>query len=221
MGLHMKENLKLNPVVLNMASFAYPGGGYKNGAAAQEESLFRRSCLHLCLDGSNNRNKQLYPISMDKNSAIYTNNVIIVRDNESNNYSYYRYDYKKMSVISCPAYRCDKILSPKEYDKKIYGIMYKKLDMILRLAYYNGHDSVVLGAFGCGAYHNPSEKIAKICKKLCDKYAYCFKMISFAIMTDKNDIDNAHKFNSYTNFESFSWIFRKNFDMLGWTLKDE
>jgi len=42
-GLHMKTHLGLNPVVLNMCSPNLPGGGFRTGAGAQEESLFRRT----------------------------------------------------------------------------------------------------------------------------------------------------------------------------------
>lgn len=35
--------MNLNPLVLNMASPKRPGGGFRNGSAAQEENIFRRS----------------------------------------------------------------------------------------------------------------------------------------------------------------------------------
>jgi uncharacterized protein (TIGR02452 family) len=57
--------------ILNMASHKKPGGGVKNGARAQEESLFR--CSNLSKSISNT----LYPLN--KNECVYTKNSIFLR----------------------------------------------------------------------------------------------------------------------------------------------
>ena len=58
--------------VLNLASERSPGGGWQNGALAQEECLCYRSSLYLSLD------RKLYPIPAL--SAIYSPNVVIIRE---------------------------------------------------------------------------------------------------------------------------------------------
>lgn len=40
--------------------------------------------------------------------------------------------------------------------------MGEKMRVILRMAAKNGHRQIVLGAFGCGAFANPREEVAKI-----------------------------------------------------------
>ena len=90
-----------NPVVLNMASFSRPGGGYLTGASAQEESLFRRSNLCDCLDPSTKKVK-LYPINYDE--MIYTPNSVVFKGAESSNYEPLD-QYYLISVITCPAVR--------------------------------------------------------------------------------------------------------------------
>jgi len=85
----------LNPAVLNMANANTPGGGYKTGAAAQEENLFRRTALFLCLDESQSPilaaaqqsiNSTLYPLA--ELEGIYSPEVLVLRGEEKDGYPY-------------------------------------------------------------------------------------------------------------------------------------
>jgi len=73
-------------------------------------------------------------------------------------------------------------LSPKVADKTK-----QKIRTILNIALEHGHDSLVLSAFGCGAYGNPPEHMAKLFHNIiCKEYVGCFKHIVFAIIEDAN-----------------------------------
>lgn len=202
-GLKLQD-MKYNPVVLNMASAQQPGGGFMSGAAAQEESLFRRSNLHVCLDGV--MKKRLYPFPLL--GGVYTPRAIIIKKSEFEKYELLP-DLRFMSFVAVAAHRCDKstdfvkdqeILKP-----EIEKIMYAKIDAIFKMALVNKHDSIVLSAFGCGAYGNPPEQVAKLFKTCFDtNYSNRFKRVVFAIFDDKNAIRNTKG----GNVKPFSEVFK-------------
>ena len=67
--------------------------------------------------------------------------------------------------------------------------------MLFEVALLNGHDSIVLSAWGCGAYNCPPEKIANLFKKEIEHYKLFFKSILFAIkVCNEKDLNNFHTF---------------------------
>jgi len=59
---------------------------------------------------------------------------------------------------------------------------------MLRIGLLHGHDSIVLGAFGCGAFHNPPHHIAQLFHEVIDEAEFKnkYKLIAFAVLEDLN-----------------------------------
>lgn len=177
-AIQFKQNGS-NPVVLNMASTIRPGGGYKTGAGAQEESLFRRSCLYLCLK------EEFYPL--DLNSGIYTPNAIIISESEAKLYNYLP-NPEYISFISFPALNLNNPDNSKIKQSDIDSLTYDKIDAIFKIALLNKHDTIILSAFGCGAFGNDPTNVANIFKQVIVDRSYDkqFTNIIFAIIEDYN-----------------------------------
>ena len=61
-----------------------------------------------------------------------------------------------------------------------------KIRTIFRIALQNNHNAIVLGAFGCGIFHNPPEDIAKCFDIVINEKEFknAFEKIVFAILED-------------------------------------
>jgi uncharacterized protein (TIGR02452 family) len=174
----------LNPLVLNMASDFKPGGGVANGKTAQEEELFRRSNAHLTHPNA------WYPLSKDE--IIYSPEVTIIKDTRNNDYALI--DEVKVAMIAVAAIRRPKLVYG-SFSKDDYDLMSNKIEAMFMVGIEKKHDALVLGAFGCGAFHNPPGEVAEIFSVMVDKYGKYFKKIGFAVLTVKStDNDNLEAF---------------------------
>ena len=81
-----------------------------------------------------------------------------------------------------------------------------KIRTILRIGLQNGHDSLVLGALGCGAFCNPPQHIALLFYEVLKEKEFInkYKHISFAILEDSNSF---HKHNKQGNLKCFEQQF--------------
>lgn len=164
---------KLNPLVLNMASEYVPGGGVRKGSTAQEESLFRRTnyCLHL------NKEVVEYPLQFDQ--VVYCSRIAVIKDEQYRDIPYNEY----FSFLACPGLRNPKLTSDGKLNSKQRNLLKQKIRIIFQTAAFHGHDSLVLGALGTGAFNNPKEDVAKIFKSVIEEYQPgVFKKIVFAIL---------------------------------------
>lgn len=151
---------KPKPVaVLNLASERTAGGGWQNGALAQEEALCYRSSLYLSLHDN------FYPLPSLR--AIYSPNVLIIRDAMSRGHTLLTGtvspgDLPVTSVISVAALRRPALSADKKHYKNEgqRAETKRKVRLTLRLAATGGHTKIVLGALGCGVFANPPKEVA-------------------------------------------------------------
>lgn len=171
----LQEN-GFNPLTLNMACQWGPGGGWLKGSGAQEESLFYRSVYYQTLDPC------LYPIKLGE--AIYSPNVTIFRDDQLDELE--KEKCWKANFVAAAAISYPYILQIDKVKVKDIELTYKKMNLIFEIAIHHNHDSLVLSAFGCGAYNNNTKVIIKIFNFLISKYRKFFRRIVFAIISKED-----------------------------------
>ena len=201
-----------NPAVLNMASEDGPGGGVIGGCYGQEESLFRRSnlyvhmypyCPHAAEYGLN-RSSDCYPL--DKRfGGVYVHNALVFRKKEKDGYELMD-SCVPLSFIAVPAIRDPELTTERTLCTLDREIALDKIRQILKIGIENNHDSLVLGAWGCGIFHNPPEDIAKLFKQVLNEPGIkdYYKIVRFAIIEDSCSF-NVH--NPSGNFIPFKMIF--------------
>ncbi len=190
---HIDEGFK--PAVLNMANRQTPGGGVLGGAGAQEENIFRRTNAFMSMyqfadfAGKYNipRSNCLYP--MDRNfGGIYSPDVTVFRGEEKDGYPLLE-NYYRVSLVSVAAMNRPEIDSDGNIASYLVEGVKNKIRTVLAIAAENGHDSIVLGAMGCGAFRNPPSHIARLFHEIIDgEFNGRFKKITFAILEDHNSV---------------------------------
>jgi uncharacterized protein (TIGR02452 family) len=175
------------PAALNFASATSPGGGFLTGARAQEEYLARSSALWSCL-----HQHPMYSYHRDRIDPFYSDYIIyspdvpIVRGEDSE----FLENLYPCSIITSPAVHAHGVRRyMPERKGEIIPKMRERMLKVLAVAAKHGHTSLVLGAWGCGAFGNDSHEIAQLFRSLLEeKFPGVFKHIVFAI-TDWSDND--------------------------------
>jgi uncharacterized protein (TIGR02452 family) len=192
--------------VHNFASASNPGGGVVNGATAQEECLCRCSGLYFNLDTPAMWNGFYKPHRMahdpiHNDDIIYTPGVIVFKSDDASPTLMPEESWYEVDVITCAAPNLrerpsnsynsgDGAKSVKVTDEKLGEIHEKRLRRILDVAVSEGDDTVILGAFGCGAFQNNPRVVAQSARNVIGDYLYAFKNIEFAVYCSPRDERN-------------------------------
>ena len=204
--LKVAERLVKNgyhPALLNFAGAGHPGGGVARGARAQEETICRRSTLtrslfsfddsHAKRYGYAFRAGNHYPISQSLNfSMIYSPEVTVFRE-AGQEYTLMEEPFN-IGVITNAALNLGghydiHLTLDGHMPERAKDITRNKIRAIMRVGLIKGHDSLVLGAFGCGAFHTPPREMAQLFKEVMseDEFIDRYRLITFAILSDHND----------------------------------
>jgi uncharacterized protein (TIGR02452 family) len=170
-----------NVLALNFASAKNPGGGFLGGSQAQEESLARSSALYetlLIAPG-------YYAANRHERSAYYTDHMIyspavpVFRDDEGTLLD----EPYEVTFLTAPAVNCSALRQHHQYDAgRVERTMGGRVNKVLALAATKGHDTLVLGAWGCGAFGNDPAMIAGLFSDaLATDVGRCFAQVTFAV----------------------------------------
>ncbi|KAJ5094437.1 hypothetical protein N7456_010298 [Penicillium angulare] len=205
---------ELRPIIINFANYRKPGGGWLNGAMAQEEAICYRSSLALSL------HDEYYPLGFHE--AIYSPYVLVMREGLASGHVLMTRttnpeDLPIVSVITIAAIHqpivdenCPNVDGKKPYDKaskstssshqnkqnvfardKDRDITKSKMKLALRIAARNKHRMLVLGALGCGVYANPPNDIAHCWLEVLKEHEFSeehwWSDVRFAVYDVKNE----------------------------------
>lgn len=185
--------------VLNFASATNPGGGVVGGSNAQEECLCRTSTLYANLTDREMmrafyqpHRQQLRSGQMDftyNDDLIYTPDVVIFKSDTAFPTTLPEHHWQKVDVITCAAPNLNygsQMISPDE----LAQIHENRCRKILAVAQAQNVEVVILGAFGCGAFGNPPEIVAKGMMRAIQDFSKAFQTIEFAIYCPPYDQRN-------------------------------
>lgn len=195
--------------VHNFASATNPGGGVTRGSRAQEECLCRCSTLYPALN-TKALWGQFYQFHRNRHdvrytdACIYTPGVLIIKTDTEAPERMPETQWCSVDVLTCAAPNLRAIpnnaMNPgtgapvKVSDRELLELHKKRARHMLAAAAVNGAKVLVLGAFGCGAFQNKPEVVARAYRETIDEFAPYFERIEFAVYCSPRESKNYEVF---------------------------
>ena len=191
--------------VLNFASATNPGGGVVHGSSAQEESLCRCSTLYPTLDQGflwqeyYNVNRASANV-LHTDACIYSPGIVICKTDDDFPERLPRKDWVSVDVISCAApnlrntpanqYNPENGHAVNILPDDLKRLHEQRARAILATAAAHKADILVLGAFGCGAFRNDPQVVAKAYANVLKDCRCYFDLVEFAIFCRDFETEN-------------------------------
>ena len=172
--------------VLNFASAKNPGGGFLNGAKAQEESLTVSSTLYPTLTAHEEyyRENRAHSSRMYLDYGIYSPEVVFFRDET------FRLTETpaKASVLTLPAVNMGQVLLKGEDEDEAKRVMRRRMKLALGIFAEHKAKHLVLGAYGCGVFRNDPKEVATWWRELLeDRMGQYFDSVFHAVLDRSKD----------------------------------
>ena len=146
-------------LVMNFANATRPGGGYMNGANAQEEALCRQSTLYASIGSGKAyemyaHNRRLNA-PFDSDYMLLSPNVVVFRD-------------KDLNLLEQPYATAVMTIPAPNLNGRAHGqdpqtlaiVMKERIRQYLYCAARYGYRTITLGAWGCGAFGHDAKTVA-------------------------------------------------------------
>jgi uncharacterized protein (TIGR02452 family) len=170
--------------VLNFASARNPGGGYLNGAQAQEEALCRASALY----ASVLRAREFYDHHRAHRDPFYTDRVIhspavpVFRDDRGQLLD----EPYTAGFLTAAAPNAGVVLrTAPERAAELPRALATRAERVLETAAAHGYRRLVLGAWGCGVFQNDPAQVAGAFRALLGdggRFAGSFEHVVFGVL---------------------------------------
>ncbi|MFI6273961.1 TIGR02452 family protein [Streptomyces sp. NPDC050988] len=170
--------------VLNFASARNPGGGYLNGAQAQEEALCRASALYACVVEA----REFYDHHRAHRDPFYTDRVIhspavpVFRDDRGQLLD----EPYTAGFLTAAAPNAGVVLrTAPDRTPELPGALASRAERVLETAAAHGYRRLVLGAWGCGVFQNDPEQVARAFRTLLTdggRFAGSFEHVVFGVL---------------------------------------
>ena len=164
----------MRPLALNFANGINPGGGFLHGARAQEEVLCRSSALYLTLVGDRMYEEhRKRPLPDSTEWTILSPNVPVFRADDGTPLE----QPWLLSFITCAAPFAPTVGQPASAE-----MLQRRIHRVLATARAFGYETMVLGAWGCGAFENDPRRTATDFRQAIEnEFRGAFSNIVFAI----------------------------------------
>ncbi|MFH0520760.1 TIGR02452 family protein [Streptomyces sp. M41] len=188
-SLEAARRLGDGTAVLNFASARNPGGGYLNGAQAQEEALCRASALYTCLLMA----REFYDHHRAHRDPFYTDRVV-----HSPGVPVFRDDRGRLLdepytagflTAAAPNAGVVRRTAPQR-EAELPHALAARAERVLETAAAHGYRRLVLGAWGCGVFRNDPAQVAGAFQKLLrpgGRFAGAFGHVVFGILDRASD----------------------------------